>query len=171
MLQRLRGDLAGALLVLVLASGCSLNSTSDTMQENRRLIENRYEAVNAHDFDRFQRFYADSIVWDDPGLAEPVRGPATVGARLKTWVAAFPDLRWNLDRLFGQDDWVCAEFTFTGTHKGPLENPSGVTIPASDRSIRIQAVGVYRMDKDKIVESRIYFDFTKIQPPIAGQAK
>ena len=30
-----------------------------------KLIEARYEAVNAHDWDRFQRFYADSIFWDD----------------------------------------------------------------------------------------------------------
>lgn len=38
-----------------------------SVRENLQLIKARYEAVNAHDLNKFQAFYADSIVWHDPG--------------------------------------------------------------------------------------------------------
>ena len=47
-------------------------------RSNVALIEARYEAVNDHDLDRFESFYADSVVWRDPATARPVKGPRAV---------------------------------------------------------------------------------------------
>lgn len=127
------------------------------------LIEARYEAVNAHDWDRFESFYGDSIVWDDPGLAEPIEGPKAVRARLETLNRAYPDLRWNLDRIFNRGDLVCAEFTFTGTQKGELPTrTSDVSVEPTDRSVRLSGVGVYRVQEGRIVDSKVYFDFGRL---------
>jgi steroid delta-isomerase-like uncharacterized protein len=125
---------------------------------NRELIQARYEAVNAHDFERFQSFYADSVVWRDPGLARPVRGPRAVRRRLETWAAVVPNLKWRLDDLFGEGDRVCAQFTFTGSHEGALTDGRGNELAPTNRTIRLQGVGVYSIDEGKIVDSRIYFD-------------
>lgn len=125
-----------------------------------KLIEARYEAVNAHDWSRFQAFYADSITWDDSGLPEPIKGPAAVRERLEVLVTAFPDLHWHLDQLFGDGENVCAKFTFSGTHKGELpDNYDGSAIPPTGKTIRVQACGVYQVQKGKIVDSVVYFDF------------
>lgn len=159
----------GACRILLVATGLTLAACGGTSEaadsrlaENRKLIEARYEAVNAHDWDRFQGFYADTITWDDPGLDEPIRGPKAVRERLEAWAAAFPDLEWRLDRLFTQGDLVCAEFTFLGTHEGELAAPGGRTIPATQRAVDLGAVGVYRVRGDRIVESAIYFDLGKL---------
>lgn len=128
-------------------------------RENIRLIRARYDAVNAHDLDKFQGFYGNSIVWNDPGLARPIKGPRSVRNRLQTLTRAFPDLQWRLDRIFSQGENVCAEFTFTGTHRRQLPGNAGERFPATGRAVEIQAAGLYVVRSGKIVDSRIYFDF------------
>ena len=129
-------------------------------EENLRLIRARYEAVNAHDFDRFQGFYGSSIKWEDPGLQSAIKGPAAVRKRLETLTDSFPDLKWKLGRIFSQGEQVCAEFTFTGTHRGQLKDQrTEATLAPTNQKIRIQAVGVYTVRGNKIVDSKIYFDF------------
>jgi steroid delta-isomerase-like uncharacterized protein len=125
---------------------------------NVDLIQARYEAVNAHDVDRFRGFYADSVVWRDPGTPRPAKGPRAVGRRLESWIAAVPNLKWTLDELFGEGDRLCAQFTFTGTHKGPLADARGNELGPTDQRIRIPGVGVYLIEGGKIVDSHIYFD-------------
>jgi steroid delta-isomerase-like uncharacterized protein len=129
-------------------------------EENLNLIRKRYEAVNAHDWDRFQQCYAEEIVWRDPGLPSAITGPPAVRKRLEALSTAFPDLHWKLDRIFGQDDLVCAEFTFTGTHKGTFhDHHTNKPIIATNKNIDIKACGVYRVWEGKIIDSVIYFDY------------
>ena len=125
---------------------------------NRQLIEARYEAVNAHDFERFQSFYADSVVWRDPGTARPAKGPRAVRRRLETWTEAVPNLKWQLDDLFGEGDKLCAQFSFTGAHRGALNDGRGNELAPSNRAVRLPGVGVYVVADGKIVDSRIWFD-------------
>jgi len=122
------------------------------------LIEARYEAVNAHDLDRFQSFYADTVLWRDPGTARPAKGPKAVRKRLETWISAVPNLKWSLDDLFGEGDRLCAQFTFTGTHGGALTDGRGNEFAPTSRSLRVPGVGVYVVEGGKIVNSTIYFD-------------
>ena len=135
-------------------------------QETLELIRARYDAVNSQDWETFEGFYADSIVWDDPGLPEPITGPRSVRKRLERLSEAFPDLQWKLERIFGDGDRVCAEFTFTGTHKGELQAGERERLPASNVSIRIQACGVYVVRGGKIVDSKLYFDFGALKSQI-----
>ena len=125
---------------------------------NVDLIQARYDAVNAHDVDRFQGFYADSVVWRDPGTSRPAKGPRAAGRRLETWISAVPNLKWTLDELFGEGDRLCAQFTFTGTHKGVVADARGNELAPTDQRLRIPAVGVYVVNGGKIVDSHIYFD-------------
>ena len=148
-------------------STCSQKVDIEAEKENLKLIEARYDAINVHDWDRFQRFYADSIVWNESGLPAPIKGSTAVRKRLETLATAFPDLHWKLDRIFGHREYVCAEFTFTGTHRGVLpDNRGDKLIPATNKSIRIQACGVYTVRAGKIIESKIYFDFGNLKSQI-----
>jgi predicted ester cyclase len=131
---------------------------TDMKKTNRALIEARYEAVNAHDYDRFQSFYAAGVAWRDPATPRPVKGPRSVRKRLEVWTAAVPNLRWHLDELFGENDRVCALFTFTGSHKGPLLIGWSKELLPTGRSFRLQGVGVYVAAESQIVDSRIWFD-------------
>ena len=137
------------------------------VEENLQLIRARYDAVNAHDLDRFQGFYTGSTVWSDPGLPAPITGASAVRERLEVLTTAFPDLHWKLDRIFGQGESVCAEFTFTGTHRGALPDNTGEeSFSATSKPVQIQACGVYVVREGKIIDSRIYFDFGQLASQI-----
>ena len=125
---------------------------------NLDLIRARYDAVNAHDFDRFQGFYADDVVWRDPATPRAAKGPRAVRRRLEAWAAAVPDLKWQLEDLFGEGDKLCAEFTFTGRHRGPLADGRGNELPGTGKAVKVPGVGVYVVRDGKIVDSRIWFD-------------
>src|SRR5580704_17399784 len=108
-----------------------------SLKENLALIRARYEAVNAHDWKRLQGLYADSILWNDSGLDEPIKGSLAVRRRFVAFARGFPDFRWDLDRLFGQGELMCAEFTFTGTHNGPLPFSNAGSTPVTKKLIRV----------------------------------
>jgi steroid delta-isomerase-like uncharacterized protein len=136
-------------------------------KNNIELIRARYRAVNAHDLDTFQKFYAGSVLWTDPALTRPIKGPSGVRKRLETLITAFPDLHWKLDQIFSQGAYVCAQFTFLGTHRGTLRGRRGNELfPPSNKRIRIEACGVYVVRRLKIVDSRIYFDFDSFRAQI-----
>jgi steroid delta-isomerase-like uncharacterized protein len=137
------------------------------VEENLQLIKARYDAVNAHDLDRFEKFYADSTAWSDPGLPAPISGASSVRERLEVLTTAFPDLHWNLDKIFSQGKNVCVEFTFTGTHRGVLPDNTGEkSFPATNESVHIAACGVYVVEEGKIIDSKIYFDFGRLTSQI-----
>jgi steroid delta-isomerase-like uncharacterized protein len=138
--------------------------------ENIKLIKARYEAVNAHDFDKFQGFYGSSIAWQDPGLPAAIKGPVAVRRRLEDLTTTFPDLKWKLGRIFSQGEHVSAEFTFTGTHKGThTDKRSKQSLRATNQKIRIEAVGVYTIRNNKIVDSKIYFDLGSLNAQLQKQ--
>jgi len=131
-------------------------------KQNVQLVKARFDAVNAHDWKRFQGLYSDSTIWYDAGLEKPIKGSTAVRKRLEAFAKGFPDFRWQLDRVFGQGEWMCAEFTFTGSHGGPLPFADTRSVPVTKKSIRISACGVYRIQESKIIESHVYFDCSRI---------
>ncbi|MDA4136089.1 MAG: ester cyclase [Thaumarchaeota archaeon] len=139
-------------------------------KKNEQLVRARFDAVNAHDWKRFQGLYSDSTVWQDAGLAKAIKGSTAVRKRLEAFAKGFPDFRWQLDRVFGQGEWMCAEFTFTGSHSGPLPFAGMRFLPVTKKSIRISACGVYRIQEGKIVESHVYFDRSRILAQLGIQS-
>ena len=143
---------------------------STDQKKNTQVVKARFDAVNAHDWKRFQGLYSDSTVWYDAGLDKPIKGSAAVRKRLEAFVKGFPDFQWQLDRVFGQGELMCAEFTFTGTHGGPLPFADTQSVPVTNKSIRISGCGVYRIQEGKIVESRVYFDYFRILTQLGIQS-
>ena len=103
----------------------------------------RYNACcNAHEFDRLGEFVAPDVRVDGE-----MKGLPAYARELAGWVEAFPDFRWEVQRLFVDGSWLSAHFIDTGTHAGPF-----LDVPATGRSVRTQEFAVYRFDADRIVE-------------------
>lgn len=128
-----------------------------SVKENLQLVDTVLEAVNRRDWKRFTSMYADSCVQYSPELANPIHGPKAIREYMESYVKAFPDVRLEKIRSFGQGDWVCLEFALTGTHRGPLAS-NGTTIPATNKSVRVQETIVLRIADGKFVEAREYYD-------------
>lgn len=125
----------------------------------RHLVKEIVEAFNVHDLDRVVNWYAEDALHHQPNITEPLRGRNEIREdyRKATWVP-FPDFHVDLERAFGEGNWLCVQATFTGTHEGPLEGSGGETIAPTGRSIRIPICFVVRVGEGRAVEVYEYND-------------
>src|SRR2546427_9999119 len=88
-----------------------------TVEQNLRMIDAAFEAINERNWDHLWGLHVDSIVMSSPDLPEPAKGREAVQERLQDWGEALPDLSWTRVLGFGQGDWVCVVLLIMGTHK------------------------------------------------------
>ncbi|MEE9173351.1 MAG: ester cyclase [Thermoplasmata archaeon] len=129
-----------------------------SVEENLQKVDAIVEAFNPHDWDRFAGLFAESAVLYAPDLPEPLKGRDALRERFQGLEKAFPDLHIEKLRTIGQGDWVCAEFSSTGTHKGPLPGPGGQTIPATNKTTRDPVAVVFKFEGGQITEAHEYRD-------------
>jgi predicted ester cyclase len=65
---------------------------------------------------------------------------------------AFPDLQVQLLRQLGEGDLVASHWYGSGTHRGPLNLPTGVVAP-SETPVEFTEIRIDRFDGERIVES------------------
>lgn len=74
-------------------------------------------------------------------------GTAGVKAKVAALRAGFPDLRFTLEELVGEDEVVAARYHWRGTHRG-----SFLGIPPTGRTVLVRGMDFYRLRDEKIVE-------------------
>lgn len=130
-----------------------------SVEENLRLSKESAKAFNGRDWDRYYELRAESIVLHDPAaFPEDLRGRAAHRGYLEATLEAFPDSHMEVERAFGQGDWIALEYVMTGTHTGPLALPGGQPIPPTNNPFRLEVVELWRWEGGQIVEERPYYD-------------
>ena len=135
-------------------------------RRNQLLIE-AIDGLNARDLEAYGRMFSPDVVVHSPGSTEPSIGRA---ARLE-WVAgllaAFPDAAVTIVGSFYAGDRGCVEFTFAGTHTGPLATADGGVVLPTNAWVAFPYVITYRYgDDDLAMEVREYFDQVELLVPL-----
>jgi steroid delta-isomerase-like uncharacterized protein len=81
-----------------------------------------------------------------PADAVP-RGPQAIKEHVRGWTASFPDLRFTIEQMLGEDDRVVMQLLMEGTHRGAC-----LGIPASGKKMQIRMFTIHRVVQGKIVE-------------------
>lgn len=107
----------------------------------------RFEAVlNGHDLagsaDLFTADFVDHAPW--PGHSPDAAGFA---AGLGEMVAAFPDLRVEVQRTVAECDMLTTHFTLSGSQLGAF-----MGAPASGKTFNVEAIDIVRMQDGRIAE-------------------
>ena len=121
---------------------------------------NYNKAFNAHDEVALTGLYADSAKFLAPGDVR-LSGKEAISGYTNGWMKAVADAKINVTHEIVSGPWLVQEFTFNGTHTGPLSGPMGVIQP-TNRRIAGQCVVLNRFENDLIVESRLYFDVVQL---------
>ena len=129
-----------------------------TEKENIDLIQREIEAFNRKDWDAYLACFDKSVLTLEPDEDSPILGHEGLKRRVVTYTRAFPDVRLETERLFGQGDLVCLNSLFIGTHKGDLPGPGGTQIPATGKSVRVHGCSVFRIRRGRITEFIGYYD-------------
>jgi predicted ester cyclase len=76
---------------------------------------------------------------------------------LKTWLDAAPDARVDLERIFGEGEWVATEHHGLATHTGPLHTATG-EIPPTGRRLDLWFSENFEVHDGKLRRMRAYYD-------------
>ncbi len=130
-----------------------------SVQENSRINEEYFAAVNAHDIDRYLDLLSDDFVMRNINNPEPVRGKDAARQVLEDAYAAFPDYHVELKNAVVSDDQIAVELEFSGTHDGPFTlGPGAPPLPATGKPVRTQGIFVATVKDGKVVEVHLYPD-------------
>jgi steroid delta-isomerase-like uncharacterized protein len=116
------------------------------------------EAFNTGDWDRMRKVITPDSVYVEPATGRRIEGADAIIEANEGWKAAFPDARGTITAEFACDDRVVVEVTWAGTHSGPLQLPTGGSIPPTGRRIETPAAQVCRVEDGKLAEVHHYFD-------------
>ena len=111
------------------------------------------EVINGRDLDRaLTELVAEDFVEQNP---LPGQGPgrAGLGDVLSGMFAGFPDLRWEVQESVVEADRVASCSFWSGTHQGEF-----LGIPATGRSVTVEAWTLDRFQDGQLTESRILMD-------------
>jgi steroid delta-isomerase-like uncharacterized protein len=87
----------------------------------------------------------DSVCHTDQG---PVRGPGEFRERMYApFVAAFPDLRVEIEAILGDDDQLAVRWSASGTHDGDLPNGK-----ATGERVKLRGLTWVRIEDGKLRE-------------------
>ena len=104
-----------------------------------------YELVTAGDIVGFSKHLADDFVDHEqtPGLAPTKAG---VGDFFRMQLAAFPDLRMDVEDAFASGAKVVARVRYTGTNRGAF-----MGMPATGKSVDVQLIDMFLFGDDGLV--------------------
>ena len=99
-----------------------------------------YDLINAGDIGGFSEHLAENFVEHEvtPGLAPTKEGVKTF---FRMQLAAFPDLRFAAEDVFGSGDKVVARVKYTGTNKGDF-----MGMKASGKRADVQLIDMFLFD-------------------------
>jgi len=120
---------------------------SDESERNKALIRRLFdEVLNAGNFGLLDQLIGASYVEHNP-VANQAAGAAGVRDRILQLRAAFPDLRFSLQELIGEDAIVAARYRWQGTHKGLF-----LGITPTGRRLSVRGMDFYRLEDGRVVE-------------------
>jgi len=116
--------------------------------ENNKQLMNRFvNFINTSSEQLAGELISSNAIFYVPGQTEPMRGPAGYLAIIEMMRSGFPDIQWTLEDIVAEGDKVAARFIMRGTHQGTFFG-----VPATGKSIEVQAMNFYRFSNGQIVE-------------------
>jgi ketosteroid isomerase-like protein len=154
-----------------LAAGDTTDTTADvsaqapsgstpalSRDEQVAIIEQRLDATNRRDWDTWESLHTPDAIRTAPELEQPLQGAAAMRAAIETLSVAFPDYHLELERAFGQGEWLALRIHTTGTMTGPLTFSDGTQLPATGQPIQQDWAALVRFDGDHIAEFHEFYD-------------
>ena len=127
------------------------------MSANRKLLDRYVELYNEGDLDGVMDLYAEDAVQEMPdGTFE---GRSAIHERLARELEAIPDVTHTVVSFVEEGYAFADEWTFVGTHTGPLRLANGTVLPPTGNRVEVRGMEVVRVGPDgKIVVNNLYYD-------------
>ena len=126
-------------------------------QDNLRVIDEYFEALNTHDYGRVSRFHGEGYQFQAPDLPTWVDNEGN-RTHFQQMIDLCSDLAMDPQEKIAGGDYVVVNFAVTGTNDGPIAMPTGQTIPATGRKAALPVSDTLLFKDGKIVRQTLYYD-------------
>jgi len=127
---------------------------TDAKQQARQAID----AFNRGALDEWMKLVAEDVELVTP-MGGTIKGRDAFKGYFAQMRETFPDARVDIKQVVAEGNAVATEYTFTGTHKGPMLTATGETIPPTNRTLSGPAMDIAVLDDRGMLKSlRQYFD-------------
>ncbi|MDX2827024.1 nuclear transport factor 2 family protein [Streptomyces ipomoeae] len=128
------------------------------MGEARELMDRLTDAVTTHpDLKALTALYAEDAVAVTPDGGE-IHGRDDIVEYWRQMTQAIPQGTFESLHAYEAGDTAMDEGFFSGKNTGPVQLPSGETLPATGMDVRIRGADFATVKDGRIVEYRLYFD-------------
>ncbi|MDP8928891.1 MAG: ester cyclase [Actinomycetota bacterium] len=127
------------------------------MAEARQVMNAVTEAIFARNLEAAAKLYAADAVAITPDAGE-LRGREQIIQYFKQFFDAFPDATDEVAYAYESGNTAIDEGYVFGTNTGPIPMPSGESIPATGKRVRVRECDVATVENGVITSHRFYFD-------------
>ncbi|MFC7328975.1 ester cyclase [Marinactinospora rubrisoli] len=136
----------------------------DTSPEgNMARLRDAYHALQGGDLDACVEMLSPDFIANIPGLPGPVYGTEIWRQGARAMLAGFPDLRIDVEDMFGAADRVAVRARFHGTHLGAFQGAR----PTGER-VAFWSLEMYRFEGGRIAEEWVAPDMAGLMRQISG---
>ena len=118
-----------------------------SLEENKAVIRRQEQALNAGRVDAGLDLFTDPVLYN----GQPISPQVIQQLRTILW-SAVPDVRWELEQMIAEGEWVAVRWTMRGTHTGDFVHPTMGSAPASGNAIVVTYLDHYRIVGGQIGE-------------------
>lgn len=127
------------------------------MGQAREVMDRLTMAATSNDRETLAGCYAaDAVAWT-PDLGE-ITGRDAIVNYLMQFPESFPDVRYEYVQKHEVGDIAIDEGFITGTNSGPVPLPSGETLPATGKTVRVRSCDVAHVEGGIVTRHHFYFD-------------
>ncbi|MFF4062502.1 ester cyclase [Streptomyces sp. NPDC001668] len=127
------------------------------MGEAREVMDRLTDAVTHPDLQVIAELYAQDAVAVTPDEGE-IHGRDNIVAYWRQMTEMVPDGRFETLHAYEAGDTAIDEGVFSGRNTGPIQLPTGETLPATQKEVRIRGVDIATVKDGRITDYRLYFD-------------
>lgn len=128
------------------------------MGEAREVMDRLTDALTGHpDLKVIAELYAEDAVAYTPDEGE-IRGRDNIVEYWRQMTEAVPEATFDSLHSYEVGDTAIDEGIFSGRNTGPLALPTGDSLPATGKEVRIRGVDLATVKDGRITEYRLYFD-------------
>ncbi len=140
-----------------------MSDDEGVIEKNIALLRKAYKTLQSGNLDACVELLAVNFIANLPGLPEPLHGRDTWRLGTQAMLEGFPDLRVDIEDIFGAGDKVAVRVRMHGTHDGPFRG-----IPPTHRPVSLTSIEIYRMEGDLIAEEWVAPDIAGLMRQLSG---
>ena len=132
--------------------------------ENRTIVRRLYDEVwNNRKLELLDDLISPSHAIQGTEIAGTSIGPEAYKRQVLALLKGFPDLRWTIEDIVGENEKIVVAWMFSGTHDGEY-----MGIPATNKKVSVDGTTIHHIVNGKIIDSYVNWNALGLTKQLGG---